>query len=128
MAAPKDNYVSFLEAKLATEVGPHEARELAESGKAILLDVRSIESHSEGSVPGSLHIPRRELSARLKELPRDKIVVAYCTDLGCQASLKATIDLRKSGFDARHMVGGYKFWAEKGYPTTKAALTTIVKT
>lgn len=120
MPAPKssDNHVSFLEAKLATEVGPHEAREEVEAGRAVILDVRSDESWQSGHVPNALHIPRKELPNRLKELPRNKILVAYCSDLGCQSSLKATIELRKQGFDARHMVGGYKFWVEKGYPTT----------
>lgn len=126
-AKTPDAYLSFLEAKLATELGPHEARELADRGEAVLLDVRSAESHAAGFVPGSLHIPRKELSQRLKELPQDQVIVAYCSDLGCQASLKATIELRKAGFDARHMVGGYKFWAEKGYPTqTPSPRTQLV--
>lgn len=116
MASPTDNYVSFLEAKLATETGPHEAREEVEAGRAILLDVRSAESHAKGSIPGALHIPRRELAKRLNEVPKGKTIIAYCSDIGCQASLKATIELRRSGFDAKHMVGGIKFWQEKGYP------------
>lgn len=118
----KDNHVEFLEAKLATEVGPHEARELVETGTGVILDVRSAESRSKsGHVPNDLHIPRAELEARWKELPKGKTVVAYCTDLGCQSSLKATILLRKQGVDARHMVGGFRFWTEKDYPVAKAA-------
>ena len=116
--ASADPYVSFLEAKLATEVGPHEARELVEAQRAVLVDVRSAESHVKGHIPGSLHIPRKELATRLGEVPKGKIIVAYCSDLGCQASLKATIELRQKGFDARHLVGGYKFWTEKGYPSS----------
>jgi rhodanese-related sulfurtransferase len=121
MATGTDPYVAFLEAKLATELGPHEAQELTQEGKAILLDVRSAESRAKGHIPGSLHIPRRELANRLTELPKGKVIVAYCSDLGCQASLKATIEMRKNGLDARHMVGGYKFWTEKGYPTASQA-------
>lgn len=112
---PADNFLGFLEAKLATELGPYEARELAEKGEAVLVDVRSAESRANGHIPDSLHIPRREIPNRLAELPRNKVVVAYCSDLGCQASLKATIELRRAGFDARHLVGGYRFWMEKGY-------------
>ena len=123
---PSDNYVSFLQAKLATEVGPHETQEMVNAGKAILFDVRSQESHSKASIPGSLHIPRRELSPKISTLPRDKVIVAYCSDIGCQASLKATIELRGAGLDARHMVGGYKFWQEKGYPTTTSNATPLV--
>ena len=117
MPKPADNYVSFLEAKLATEIGPHEAQEEVEAGRAVILDVRSPDSRAKMAIPNSLHIPRRELPNRLNELPKDKILVPYCSDIGCQASLKATIELRKNGFDARHMVGGIRFWQEKGYPT-----------
>lgn len=123
---PRDSYVGFLEAKLATEMGPHEAREAVEAGTAVLLDVRSDESWHKGFVPGALHIPRKALPDRVAELPKNRTIVCYCSDLGCQASLKATIELRKRGFDARHMVGGYKFWTEKGYETTVP--TTQIRT
>lgn len=122
MTAPADNYVSFLEAKLATEIGPHEAREEMEAARAVILDVRSPESHAKASIPGAIHIPRRELGTRWKELPRGTTIIAYCSDIGCQASLKATIELRRNGLDARHMVGGIKFWQEKGYPVVTPGL------
>jgi rhodanese-related sulfurtransferase len=121
---PTDNFVSFLEAKLATELGPHEARELVEEGKATFLDVRSVDSYQEGHVPDCLHIPRRELDKNLTKVPKNTIIVTYCSDLGCQASLKAAIELRRHGYDARHMVGGFRFYKEKGYPvqTTKTPM------
>jgi rhodanese-related sulfurtransferase len=122
-----DPYVAFLEAKLATEIGPHEAQEEAEAGRAVFLDVRSHESHAKVAIPGSIHIPRKELSKRLVDLPKNQTVVAYCSDLGCQSSLKATIELRRNGFDAKHMVGGIRFWQEKGYDTVVPGVP-VVKT
>lgn len=124
-ARPTDNYVGFLESKLATEVGPHEARELLDEGKAVVLDVRGVDSYNEGHVPDCLHIPRRELDKNLTRVPKNKIVVTYCSDLGCQASLKAAIELRKHGYDARHMVGGFRFYKEKGYPVQVAKTPVI---
>jgi rhodanese-related sulfurtransferase len=121
-----DPYIAFLEAKLATEIGPHEAREELDAGRAILLDVRSAESHAKTTIPGSVHIPRRELANRLREVPTGKTIVTYCSDIGCQASLKAAIELRKNGYNAKHMIGGIKFWQEKGYPTTAGATNTTV--
>lgn len=120
MTAKEDLALQILEAKLMTEIGPYEARELADRGEAVLLDVRSKESHDKGFIPGSLHIPRKELAGRLQEIPRGKVVVAYCSDLGCQSSTKATLELRKTGLDARHMIGNFAHWKEKGYPTTSA--------
>lgn len=122
---PADNYVGFLEAKLATEIGPHEAQEEVEAQRAVILDVRSAESHAKLAIPGALHIPRRELPQRVKELPKDKVIIPYCSDIGCQASLKATIELRKAGIDARHMVGGIRFWQEKGYPTVTPSVKVL---
>lgn len=112
-----DPYLAFLEAKLATEIGPHEAQEEVKAGRAVLLDCRSAESHAKAAIPGAIHIPRKELGKHLHDLPKNQTIVAYCSDLGCQSSLKATIELRKNGFDAKHMVGGIKFWQEKGYET-----------
>lgn len=124
-AKTNDPTLAFLEAKLATEVGPYEAKELAETSHAILVDVRSPESHAAGFIPGSLHIPRKELPNRLKELPKGKMIIAYCSDLGCQSSLKATLALRQAGYDARHMIGNFKGWQDKGYPTTSAVNTPM---
>lgn len=123
--AKGDNYVSFLEAKLATEIGPHEAREEVEARRAVLLDVRSAESHAKLAIAGAMHVPRKELAARWKELPKNKVIVAYCSDIGCQSSLKATIELREHGLDARHLVGGIAFWQEKGYPVVTPGLRVV---
>lgn len=120
-----DHYVSFLEAKLATEIGPHEALEEVEADRAVLLDVRSAESHAKHAITGALHIPRKELGNRWKELPKNKVIAAYCSDIGCQSSLKATIELRKHGLDARHLVGGIAFWQEKGYPVVTPGLRVV---
>lgn len=120
-----DPYVAFLEAKLATEIGPHEAQEEAKEGRAVFLDVRSAESHSKGAIPGAVHIPRKELPNHLHDLPKNQTVVAYCSDLGCQSSLKATIELRKHGFDAKHLVGGFRFWQEKGYETVTPGVRLV---
>jgi rhodanese-related sulfurtransferase len=108
------DYVDFLEAKLATEIGPHEAQKALAAGTAVLLDVRSADSRAKKFIPGSLHVPRADLEKRLAEVPKDKTVIAYCSDIGCQASLKATIVLRKNGVDAKHLIGGIDFWQQKG--------------
>lgn len=120
-----DPYLSFLEAKLATEIGPHEAREEATAGRALLLDVRSADSHAKAAIPGALHIPRKELATRLHEIPKNQTVIPYCSDLGCQASLKATIELRRHGFDAKHLIGGIKFWQEKGYDVVTPGVAIV---
>ena len=48
-------------------------------GEAILLDVRSEAETEHIALPFALHIPIQELPARLDEVPRDKLVAAFCS-------------------------------------------------
>jgi len=66
-------------------VGPRidaaEAKALADSGKAIILDV--VASHvwpaMTRTIQGSIRIPPEEIKDRFGELPRDKTIITYCT-------------------------------------------------
>ena len=56
-----------------------EVKRLVDKGEAVLVDVRSREAWDSGHAEGALHIPLADLTARLKELPKDKLIAAYCT-------------------------------------------------
>jgi predicted sulfurtransferase len=58
--------------------GP-EAKRLVDKGEAVLLDVRSKAGWDSGHAEGAIHIPEAQLATRLKELPKDKLIAAYCT-------------------------------------------------
>ena len=47
-------------------------------GRAVALDVRPVEAFEEGHIPGAVSVPEEEVVARAGELPKDKLVVAYC--------------------------------------------------
>ena len=49
--------------------------------KLIVLDVRTAPSfrQSNSKIPGSIRIPLEEVDKRSGELPRDTLVIAYCT-------------------------------------------------
>ena len=50
-----------------------------QQGKAFtLLDVRQASEVAMASVPGALHIPMREVQARIREIPRDRPVIVMC--------------------------------------------------
>jgi rhodanese-related sulfurtransferase len=50
-----------------------------QQGKAFtLLDVRQATELAMASVAGALHIPMREVQARVREIPRDKPVIVMC--------------------------------------------------
>lgn len=56
-----------------------EAKRMVEKGEAVVIDVRGRSSWDLGHVAGALHVPLNEIEARLSQLPRNKLIVAYCT-------------------------------------------------
>ncbi|NQT39892.1 MAG: CoA-disulfide reductase, partial [Planctomycetes bacterium] len=70
----------------------------------LVIDVRTPREVSRGAIPGTLNIPLGELRFRLKELPRDREIWAYC-GVG-QRSYYAARILRQHGFTVRNLSGG----------------------
>ena len=105
------NMAGFVAAAVARGEYPQVYAEVLESGQseqrdATLLDVRTAREFDAGSIPGAKHVPLDELRSRLDELPRDRPVVVYCQ--AGQRGYVATRLLRKVGFDAANLAGGYR--------------------
>jgi 3-mercaptopyruvate sulfurtransferase SseA len=56
-----------------------ELEELVKQGKAIVVDVRSKASYDAGHIKGAKWISVTEILNRANELPRDKMIVTYCS-------------------------------------------------
>lgn len=56
-----------------------ELRDALERGTAVVVDVRSVEAYKVAHIKGALNIPEGEIIARKDELPRDKMLVFYCS-------------------------------------------------
>ena len=106
-------------------LSPEEAAREAGSG-AVLVDTRCSEDRArEGSIPGSLHVPRSLLEwradptcdqcdDRIADLEARLIIV--CND-GYSSSLAAA-NLHRLGFRrVADLVGGYRGWVAAGLPT-----------
>lgn len=63
----------------ADRIEAQEAKRLFEKGEAIVVDVRTRSAWDLGHVTGALHIPLAEIDAHLAQLPKNKLIVAYCT-------------------------------------------------
>jgi rhodanese-related sulfurtransferase len=63
----------------ATRIEAQELKKLVDKGEAVIVDVRSKAAYDMGHIEGSISIPLAELEARLSQLPKDKLVAAYCT-------------------------------------------------
>jgi rhodanese-related sulfurtransferase len=84
------------------------------AGEVTVLDVRPCEEYRAGHLPGALSIPLGELKARLKELPKNRDVVAYCRGPYCVMAVEAVELLRKKGFKAHRMEQGVVDWRARG--------------
>lgn len=85
-------------------------------GLVTVLDVRPEDEFALGHVPGALNIPFGELERRLRELPADREIVAYCRGPYCVLSFEAVAALRARGFNARRLEDGLPEWKASGMP------------
>ncbi len=103
------------------EVSPAEAKAQAESGEALLIDVREEADWKQGHAPGAKHLSRGELEMEIEEQVTDvaQPIICYCG--GGSRSALATESLQKMGYtNVRSMAGGMRAWKEAGLPTEAA--------
>jgi rhodanese-related sulfurtransferase len=84
-------------------------------GEVVLLDVRPAEEYQAGHIPGALSIPVADLKARIKELPKNRQLVAYCRGPYCVMAIDAVALLRKKGFRAQRLEQGVIEWRARGW-------------
>lgn len=83
---------------------------------ALLLDVRELDELARVHVPGSTHIPMRDIPSRLAAIPTDRPVLVLCHHGG--RSGRVTQFLRASGLDnITNVAGGIDAWALEVDPT-----------
>jgi rhodanese-related sulfurtransferase len=97
-SGPATTQISYVKQLKAGAVARDEFVKLVESpGDTILLDVREDKEVSEGKLPGALHISIDRLQADPSALPKDKPIVAYCSN-GIRSEMAYDF-LKKSGYD-----------------------------
>ena len=82
----------------------------------LVLDVRPPEEYRAGHIPGARSMPLTELRGRLKEIPADAKIVAYCRGPYCVFSDEAVAILRENGFQAERLTVGLPDWRAAGLP------------
>lgn len=101
------------------ELEPVPAQELlqrAQEGLVTVLDVRPPEEFAAGHLPGAVNLPLDQLAGRLRRLPKNRQVVAYCRGPYCLLSVDAVALLRQKGYDARRLEDGFPEWKAAGLP------------
>ena len=98
-----------------------ELRRLMRDGDVTVLDVRPAEEYMAGHLPGAISIPLAQLKRRLREIPKNRQVIAYCRGRYCVYSLEAVIELRKHGYHARRAHHGLPDWRAAGLRLQRGA-------
>jgi|SRR5215213_8358166 len=63
----------------ARRITIEELEALMKNGQAVVVDVRNQASYDMGHIPGSRLIPAGDILNHVNELPRDKMIVTYCS-------------------------------------------------
>ena len=94
---------------LSGKMTPLYWRELkqADLSKVTLVDVRTADEASLGSIPGAVNIPLGDLRERMNEIPKDRPAYLFC-GVGLRGYLASNI-LKGHGYkDVRNLIGGLK--------------------
>jgi rhodanese-related sulfurtransferase len=104
----------------ASRITIPELEEMLKNNTALVIDVRNKESYEEEHIAGSKFIPQNELIARISELPRDKMIVTYCSCANEHTAAVAVNDLKAKGItNAAALLGGFNEWKKLQKPIQK---------
>jgi rhodanese-related sulfurtransferase len=112
---------ALAEAYLGDRDGLHtvdrsELSALVEQGDVVVIDVRPPAEYAAGHIPGARSVPPGEVERRLRDLPEDADVVAYCRGPYCVYADDAVRVLTRHGRRARRLEDGFPEWKRAGLP------------
>jgi rhodanese-related sulfurtransferase len=88
----------------------------ARRGDVVVIDVRPSAEYDNGHLPFARSMPLDEIRQRIKELPADKDIVAYCRGPFCMMSAEAVALLQEHGYRAQKIADGTPEWQAAGLP------------
>jgi 3-mercaptopyruvate sulfurtransferase SseA len=63
----------------ARRITADELHKLWEKNEVLIIDTRAEPAYREEHIKGAISVPSNEVEARIEELPRTRMIVAYCT-------------------------------------------------
>lgn len=94
------------------------AARLRRGDAPVVLDVRPRAEYVAGHIPGAMSVPPEEVAARLRRLPPDAEVVAYCRGPFCVYADDAVRRLSRRNVTARRLEDGFPEWRQARLPVT----------
>ena len=123
-AAPEEAQLHFA-SKLRVETDVWDVKTDMERGRSdfIVIDTRSVEDFATKRIAGAINLPHRTMNAETTaHLPKEKVLVTYCSGPGCNASTKGALRLAALGFRVKEMIGGIEYWIHEGGPVEGASV------
>jgi DNA-binding transcriptional ArsR family regulator/rhodanese-related sulfurtransferase len=90
-------------------------------GRVTLIDVRPEAEFEAGHLPGAKSMPLEQLEQRLKTLPKNREVVAYCRGRYCVFADEAVTLLKAKGYKAWRLAESPMDWQLAGLPVERKA-------
>ena len=101
----------------ARHITAEELYKLYEKNEVTIIDTRQEPAFKQEHIKGAILVSHGTLTAKFAELPRGKMIVAYCTCPHEQTSAAAVLELKAKGIDnAAALTGGLGAWKTAGYP------------
>jgi rhodanese-related sulfurtransferase/DNA-binding transcriptional ArsR family regulator len=92
-----------------------ELESMIKDENVLLLDVRPSIEFEFGHITGAISVPMNEIMAKLKDISKDKEVIAYCRGPFCVLADEAVKILSKQGYKVRRLDQGYPEWKLKQF-------------
>lgn len=99
-----------------------DAKELFDKKAALFVDARAIEDYEAEHIPGAVSLYCEDFDklydSVLGRLPKDRLIVTFCSDAECKEAIKLADKLVAQG-NTRVVIllEGLPGWKDAGYPT-----------
>ena len=123
--AISEKNVSLFYAPLNIKSGSHisleQVLQLFSHEKALFIDTRYIDEYKKSHIRGALNLPlkssREEISAFCEPIPKDQVIVVYCSGPECHSSRRLGGYLSFLGFKKVYIyLAGFKEWEAQNLP------------
>jgi rhodanese-related sulfurtransferase/DNA-binding HxlR family transcriptional regulator len=81
----------------------------------VVIDVRPTAEYTAGHIPGARSVPPDEVRRRLRTIPKDGEIVAYCRGPFCVYADDVVRSLQRRGIRARRLEDGFPEWKRAGH-------------
>ena len=103
----------------APRITVKEAKQAYNKNKAVFVDDRAKDQYDLEHIKGAINVPLPDdaNSAALKSLPKNKLIIVYCSCLMEHTSARFVLDMRNKGYtNIRALLGGLDAWKKAGLP------------